>query len=117
MRQLPFTEPKFAAADASGAGAVPETVLAQSALHMARAAIARWSGSARPAGAPVRDLPRISPQARWLAEAQYGLAAWIARGGFSQPDEPAPAAPAFPLMHGRVALPLDTSRAIGACID
>ena len=117
MRQLPSTEPKFTAPDATSAAAAPETVLAQSALHMARAAIARWSGSSRPAGAPARDLLRISPQARWLAQAQYGLATWIAHGGFSQPDEPALAPLTTPLMHNCGALPQMSTRAIGACID
>ncbi|MES2016792.1 MAG: hypothetical protein V4484_09865 [Pseudomonadota bacterium] len=71
-----------------------DVALTESALHLARSALTRWSGSA-PASTPVRELPRISAQAHWLAEAQYGLAAWIARGGFAQDDE-APASAATP---------------------
>lgn len=55
----------------------------QSALQMTRDAIARWSG--RPFSAAARrDVPRISPKSRWLAQAQQDLAAWIACGGFTQ---------------------------------
>lgn len=116
MRQLSSTEPKFTAPDASGADGAPETVLAQSALHMARAAIARWSGS-HPARAPARDLTRISPQARWLAQAQYDLETWIAHGGFSQTDETTLAPLATPVMHNCAAAPLAASHAMRACID
>jgi hypothetical protein len=99
MRPITPTEPRFAAPDSAVcADTVPATVLAQSALQLTRAAIARWSGSSRPAGAPARALPRVSPQARWLAQAQYGLAEWIARGGFSQ-DESATQALSAPVMY------------------
>ena len=113
MRQLPSTEPTFADA-ALRSDTVPATALAQSALQLTRAAIARWSGSARPPGAPVRDLPRISPQARWVAQAQDGLESWIAHGGFSQPDE---APLATPVMHNCGAATQRTERGADACID
>lgn len=57
-----------------------------SALQLARAAIARWSGKTPPASL-TRDLFRVSVQARHLAQAQRGLAEWIALGGFSQDEE------------------------------
>jgi hypothetical protein len=61
----------------------------------------------------VRTQPRVSPQARWLAQAQYGLAEWIARGGFSQ-DEPSSPALTTPVMYqvgSTIQSPSD------ACID
>ncbi|UUZ47341.1 hypothetical protein LP420_28865 [Massilia sp. B-10] len=57
-----------------------------SALQLARAAIARWSGKTPPTSL-TRDLFRVSVQARHLAQAQRGLAEWIALGGFSQDEE------------------------------
>lgn len=113
MRQPPSTEPKFADA-ALRSDTVPATALAQSALQLTRAAIARWSGSTRPPSSPVRELPRISPQARWVAQAQDGLETWIAHGGFSQPDE---APLATPLIHNGSAAPQRSERGADACID
>ena len=114
MRPITSTEPRFAAPDSAVcADTVPSTALAQSALQLTRAAIARWSGSNRPAGAPVRAQPRVSPQARWLAQAQYGLAEWIARGGFSQ-DESASAQLTTPVMY-QAGAPIDAPT--DACID
>jgi len=116
MRQLPSTEPKFAGHDpAVCSDTAPATVLAQSALHLTRAAIARWTGSARPGTTPVRELPRISPQARWLTQVQAGLDTWIADGGFTQAN-----------LHDMVPLPVKHScttpsqlanRDASACID
>jgi|GEM_PF-4549841 len=57
-----------------------------SALQLTRAAIARWRGKP-PSGALPRDLFRVSVQARHLASAQRGLAAWIAQGGFAQDED------------------------------
>lgn len=62
---------------------------AQSALRMTREAISRWRGAPLPPGSLPRDSARVSPQARWLAEAHAGLSHWIERGGFAQ-GEPAP---------------------------
>lgn len=81
------TEPPVAAPDcALCTAAPPANAQAQSALQITREALTRWRGNARPAGLPARDLTRVSPQARWMAEARYGLAAWIAGGGFAQDD-------------------------------
>jgi hypothetical protein len=88
----------------TGPEAVPASALAQSALQLTRAAIARWSGNARPACAPARDLARVSPQARWLADTRYGLDEWIARGGFAQSDEATLTAPTI-------------HHSVDACID
>ncbi len=61
--------------------------LAISALQTTRDAIARWTGKALPAAAALpRDASRVSPQARWLADTQRGLAAFFEDGGFSQFD-------------------------------
>jgi hypothetical protein len=93
-----------------------DTELAQCALRMTRAALERWSGKARPHAALARDLPRVSPQARWLAQAQYGLAEWLARGGFSQTDDGAmlatPQMYQLPTLH-----PAQPKRGVDACID
>jgi hypothetical protein len=65
----------------------PSTAMApQSALQLTRAAIARWTGKI-PAATLPRDTFWISVQARHLAQAQRGLADWIAHGGFSQDEE------------------------------
>ena len=85
MRAITSTEPSFAAPDcAVCADTAPPNALAQSALQITREALARWSGKPQPAVLLARDLPRVSPQARWLAQAQFGLADWIAQGGFAQ---------------------------------
>ena len=85
MRELTCTQTHVAAAETGmSADLMAAPAVSQSALQLTRAAIARWSGSARPA--LVRDMPRVSPQARWVAQAQGGLAEWIARGGFSQQE-------------------------------
>lgn len=92
-----------------------------SALQMTRDAIARWSGSSRPA-AP-RDLPRVSPQARWLAKTQQDLAAWIDSGGFAQfgagaagpelhPPLPTPAM--YDVTNASIGI---TAHGVDACID
>ncbi|QYF91971.1 hypothetical protein KY495_14420 [Massilia sp. PAMC28688] len=67
---------------------------ALSALETARAAIARWTGGVRPSAELPQDISRISPQARWVDQAQRNLAQWIAHGGFAQAEgagEPLPA--------------------------
>jgi hypothetical protein len=88
MHQNTSTEFKFAAPESTArADAVPTSAQAQSALQLTRAAIARWRGGSSQAAPVARDLPHVSPQARWLAQAQCGLANWIAQGGFAQADE------------------------------
>jgi hypothetical protein len=66
---------------------------ALAALETARAAIARWSGPVRPSAELPKDISRVSPQARWVDQAQRNLAQWIAHGGFAQlegADQPLP---------------------------
>lgn len=85
-------------ADATG-----QVALASAALRTTRAALARWTGELLPTSALARGPLRISPQARWLAQAQRDLAAWINDGGFCQPGErgahagPGCGAPAAPV--------------------
>jgi hypothetical protein len=118
MRQLPSTEPKFDGPDAAVChDTVPATALAQCALHLTRAAIARWSGNPHPAGAPMRDVPRISPQARWLSQAQAGLDTWIADGGFAQADLPELAPRCAPMLLQCAPSSILAQRDANACID
>ena len=86
MRHFTSTQTQFAAPNFGSSSDTAEP-LSQCALQITRAVIARWSGTLRPASALAKDLPRISPQARWLSQAQCGLAEWIAAGGFSRPDD------------------------------
>ena len=120
MRNITPTEPTFPASVLAASVRPSSSRLSLSASQMTREAIARWSGSSRPAA--VRDLPRISPQARWLAKAQQDLAAWIDCGGFSQIG--GPSAPALlpplptPVMYNITAAALGiTTHDEDACID
>ena len=122
MRQFTCTQTQFAAPN-SGAGddTTSSAALSQCALQITRAAIARWSGSEGPAAPLARDLRRVSPQARWLSQAQSGLADWIARGGFSQPDEVQPGPTmqlTAPSMYQLPAtLPGQPAHNFNACVD
>jgi hypothetical protein len=81
MRHTMHTEPTFAAIPTQPT----QDALALSAQKTTREAIARWTGKASCAGAVLpRDTSRVSPQARWLAETQRGLAAFFEDGGFAQ---------------------------------
>jgi hypothetical protein len=111
MRPITSAQARFATADCAECNDSPPA-LAQSALHITRAALARWSGNSNLPAAPARDLARVSPQARWLANAQYGLAAWIARGGFAQDETPTMDGLPTPVMYQ-----IKTSIADNACID
>ena len=115
MRQLPSTEPKFTGQRATeGSNTVPANELAQSALHITRAAIARWRGISGTPATPARDLRHISPQARWLAQARNDLDSWIAQGGFAQAESsPLPAS----AMHHCTPIPYAAPRRVDACID
>ena len=120
MRQFPCTQTQFAAPTACS-GTASSAALSQSALQITRDAIARWSGNAG-SGAPLaRDLQRVSPQARWLAQAQCGLADWIASGGFSQAEDASagqPAQLASPSMYQVPAtLPGHPVHDFNACVD
>lgn len=84
----------------------------QSALQITRDAIARWSGK-RSAHALPKDVYRVSPQARHLDQAQRGLAAWIAQGGFSQELAAPAAAPRYRIP----ALEQLCGNRIDACMD
>ena len=65
-----------------------------SALQTAREAIARWTGGSV-TRRPVPDARHVTPQARWLAQTQRDLAAWINEGGFSQCDGALPSGAAW----------------------
>ena len=87
MRHSMHTEPTFTAPQFSPA----HDALAMSALQSTREAIARWSGKAIPAAdALPRDTTRVSPQARWYAQANNGFQDWLSRGGFAQACDAAP---------------------------
>ena len=126
MRQFTCTQTQFEAPN-SGAGdeSTSSAALSQCALQITRAAIARWSGGEAPAAPLARDLQRVSPQARWLSQAQCGLADWIARGGFSQADDAPPGptrqltAPSMsPSMYQLPAtLPGQPVHNLNACVD
>ena len=60
-----------------------QLALAQSALHAARLAIARWSHGADYPNMQVKAALRLSVQARWYAQTQHGLQNWLDSGGFS----------------------------------
>lgn len=97
-------------------------LMAQSALQITRDAIARWSGG-RVSSPARRDIPHISPQSRWLAQAQQDLSTWIERGGFSQTGDAASPAQLSTLqgtvMYSSIASQLCSSAALkaDACID
>lgn len=78
------------------------------ALETARAAIARWTGGVRPSAELAPDVSRVSPQARWVDQAQRNLAQWIAHGGFSQAEGASAPLPALmrPVMYMPAFLPL-----------
>lgn len=123
MRNITPTEPRFGTQDCQApAGACPAKLSTRSALQTTRDAIARWTG-VRATAAPARDASRVSPQARFFAQAQLGLAEWIGHGGFSQPDilplaARRPASPA-PVKHGVATLAAtgSNSKNADACVD
>lgn len=94
----------------------------QSALRLAREAIARWRGAPLPAGALASNGVRVSPQALWAARASADLRHWIDGGGFSQWD--AIGGAQMPHLANRVMYQLpevsandSTLRNASACID
>lgn len=58
-----------------------------SALGLARDAIARWRGTGHRDTVLPSESAHVSPQARWLEQAQAGLSNWIECGGFSQAEK------------------------------
>ena len=117
MRRLTCTQTQSAAANDKVGIATDSGEMSLSALQIARAAIARWSGLPRPA--PVaRDLQHVSPQARWLSQAQGGLEQWIARGGFAQGDDTGSAPLTTPQMYHVSSInPGQHAPHLNACID
>lgn len=94
MRTTTSAAPNFATIRARLPAADDNAAMSVSALKTARDAIARWT-CGTVTSKPVREPGHVSPQARWFAQTQRNLAAWISEGGFSQYD--ASAAPAAPI--------------------
>ena len=108
----------FTFTQASSAEPVPASPAEQAALEITRAAIARWSGNPNAPAPHAHDHVRVSPQARWVAEAQYGLASWIAHGGFAQIDDTGTATEHAPLVMFQVSeRRCGVKDCSGACID
>ncbi|ATQ75602.1 hypothetical protein CR152_14525 [Massilia violaceinigra] len=68
----------------SAADNLPDNPLAQSALETTRDAIARWTGGIHLPRMLVPGMVRVSPQARWYAQANNGFQEWLSQGGFAQ---------------------------------
>ena len=63
--------------------------LAADALETTRTAIARWTGGIHLPQMLVPGMVRVSPQARWFANANNGFQEWLSQGGFHQDKEKA----------------------------
>jgi hypothetical protein len=70
----------------SAADNLPDNPLAQSALETTRDAIARWTGGIHLPRMLVPGMVRVSPQARWYAQANHGFQEWLSQGGFQSLD-------------------------------
>ncbi|RSZ57570.1 hypothetical protein HF313_27045 [Massilia atriviolacea] len=70
----------------SAADNLPDNPLAQSALETTRDAIARWTGGIHLPRMLVPGMVRVSPQARWYAQANHGFQEWLNQGGFQGAD-------------------------------
>lgn len=70
----------------SAADNLPDNPLAQSALETTRDAIARWTGGIHLPRMLVPGMVRVSPQARWYAQANHGFQEWLNQGGFQSID-------------------------------
>ncbi|NHZ93081.1 hypothetical protein F2P45_29330 [Massilia sp. CCM 8733] len=70
----------------SAADNLPDNPLAQSALETTRDAIARWTGGIHLPRMLVPGMVRVSPQARWYAQANQGFQEWLSQGGFQGVD-------------------------------
>ncbi|NHZ42998.1 hypothetical protein [Massilia aquatica] len=70
----------------SAADNLPDNPLAQSALETTRDAIARWTGGIHLPRMLVPGMVRVSPQARWYAQANQGFQEWLSEGGFQGAD-------------------------------
>lgn len=58
--------------------------MAAAALESTRLAIARWTGGIHLPQMLVPGMIRVSPQARWYAQANNGFQEWLREGGFAQ---------------------------------
>ena len=94
MRTIPSTATRLDNADflESAADNLPDNPLAQSALETTRDAIARWTGGIHLPRMLVPGMVRVSPQARWYAQANHGFQEWLSQGGFQGVDGDAAAA-------------------------
>lgn len=117
----PTTPPDSAVTTPSPSAAAPASPNAESALQNTRMAIARWTNGIHTPQMLVPGLVRISPQARWYAQANNGFQEWINEGGFSQAfEEPAaplhtPDAGAAAMLKGILGM-IDTENA-DICLD
>jgi hypothetical protein len=82
----------------SAADNLPDNPLAQSALETTRDAIARWTGGIHLPRMLVPGMVRVSPQARWYAQANHGFQEWLNQGGFQGMDGDAAPASADPVV-------------------
>lgn len=64
------------------------------AIFAAERAIARWVSGKSNVPMPTAPPAREPARARWYAQVQKNFQEWLDRGGFSQPDDAAQAAPA-----------------------
>jgi hypothetical protein len=71
---------------ASQAEAHALIALEQSALYVARLAIARWINGSSDPSAPAPSPDPAEPRAAWYAQAQQNFQEWLGRGGFAQYD-------------------------------
>ena len=90
-----------------------EDQFAAAALESTRLAIARWTGGIHLPQMLVPGMIRVSPQARWYAQANSGFQEWLKQGGFAQGADSATGAARPP---SRLRLDIDNENA-GACID
>ena len=58
--------------------------LTAAALESTRLAIARWTGGIHLPQMLMPGMVRVSPQARWFAQANNGFQEWVSQGGFAR---------------------------------
>jgi hypothetical protein len=79
MKQIELSDSDSAACDPG-----KQLALEQLAMHAVRLALARWSGTHVEAEL-ARALP-ASNRSRWYAQTEGNFTAWLAAGGFAQPE-------------------------------
>ena len=90
----PTTPPDSATTKPNPSLAATDSTNPESALQNTRIAIARWTNGIHSPQMLVPGMVRISPQARWYAQANNGFQEWVNHGGFAQAfEEPLDAAP------------------------